>query len=81
MNDFSCDVKDDLESQDDEPDMNGQLCDVNGLAKFFKVKPSRIYAETKKKGPDTIPMIRIGKYCRFHPPTVIKWFQKKTIPK
>lgn len=55
-----------------------ELEEIKTMARILKVPVSRLYSETRRKGPDTIPMVRIGKYCRFHPPSVIAFFQAQT---
>lgn len=55
-----------------------ELKDITTTAKILSVPVSRLYSETRKRGENTIPMIRIGKYCRFHVPSVIAYFQKQT---
>ena len=65
-----------------EPGIEGMaellnLLTVAGLAKALKVAPSWVYARTRIKGADTIPMIRCGKYPRFHLPEVIDWLKRQ----
>jgi hypothetical protein len=55
-----------------------ELKDIGTMAKILSIPVSRLYSETRRKGPDTIPLVRIGKYCRFHVPSVIAYFQKQT---
>jgi hypothetical protein len=55
-----------------------ELKDINTMAKILSIPVSRLYSETRKRGESTIPVIRIGKYCRFHVPAVIAYFQKQT---
>ena len=55
-----------------------ELKDISTMAKILSVPVSRLYSETRRKGLDTIPMVRIGKYCRFFPPAAIAYFQRQT---
>jgi hypothetical protein len=55
-----------------------ELKDIKTMAKILSVPVSRLYSETRKRGGNTIPVIRIGKYCRFHVPEVIAFFQAQT---
>ena len=55
-----------------------ELKDIKAMARILSIPVSRLYSETRRKGPDTIPLVRIGKYCRFHAPSVIAYFQKQT---
>lgn len=59
--------------------MNEPLKTVEELADFLNVKKSWVYKETRQKGPDTIPMIRVGRYPRFDIPTTLEWFKKKSM--
>jgi excisionase family DNA binding protein len=56
--------------------MNEQLITVKELGEKLKVPHSFIYSRTRQKGPDTIPMIRVGKYCRFRLSEVLAWLEK-----
>ena len=58
-----------------------ELLTVDEMAKCLGVKPSRLYQETRKRGEDTIPCVRIGKYIKFtNPDGVVKWFNRKYNP-
>lgn len=54
------------------------LIDINALAKKLNVPVSRLYSETRRRGENTIPVVRIGKYCRFDAVEVINFFRKQT---
>ena len=56
--------------------MNEQLLTVDELAKELKAPRSWIYSRTRQKGPNTIPVIRVGKYCRFRLKEVLDWLEK-----
>ncbi len=51
-----------------------KLLDPKELAAKLNVPLSWIYAETRKK---TIPMLKIGKYCRFREADVLEWLEKR----
>ena len=55
-----------------------ELKDIETMAKILSIPVSRLYSETRRKGPGTIPLVRIGKYLRFFPPAVISYFQEQT---
>lgn len=48
----------------------------NEMAEILRTPLSWIYSQTRKKGKDTIPMIRVGKYMRFKKEEVLGWIQK-----
>ena len=56
--------------------MNEKLLTVDELAKELSTPPSWIYSRTRQKGPNTIPVIRVGKYCRFRLEEVLAWLEK-----
>ena len=58
--------------------MNEELLTVQGLADELKTPVSWVYGQTRKKGPSTIPMIRVGKYCRFRLGDVLAWLERKS---
>lgn len=49
---------------------------VDEMAAVLKVPKSWLYARTRQKGKDIIPMIRIGKYVRFEADSVITWVRQ-----
>jgi len=55
--------------------MNEKLLTVSELARELKTPPSWIYSRTRQTGPDTIPMIKVGKYCRFNFQEVLSWLK------
>lgn len=50
---------------------------IKELSEILRVKESWVYDKTRRKGPDTIPVIRAGKYCRFSIDEVMAWLKKK----
>ncbi len=49
-----------------------QLVDVHEMARILQVPVSWLYQRTRRK---TIPCVRVGKYVRFEPMTVIAHYQ------
>ena len=54
-----------------------KLLTVSDLAAYLNVPKSWVYQRTRQRGPNSIPMIRCKKYCRFHLPTLLEWLQKQ----
>jgi excisionase family DNA binding protein len=52
-----------------------ELLTVDEVAERLKVKRSWIYFRTMQTGVDSIPRVKIGKYLRFNPITVMKWIE------
>jgi excisionase family DNA binding protein len=57
--------------------MTGKLIGVNELSEVLGVPPSWVYTRTRLKGSNTIPCIRVGKYCKFNLDDVMKWLEKQ----
>ncbi len=49
---------------------------VDELARELQVPKSWVYSRTRIKGPDQIPHLRCGKYCRFDFEEVLAWLQQ-----
>lgn len=60
-------------------DLN-ELLTSNELAEKLKVPKSFFYAPCRRKGPDAIPCVRVGKYIRYRMPEVLEWIEKRTQP-
>jgi hypothetical protein len=54
-----------------------ELLTIEEIAKKMKVPVSFFYAPCRRKGPDAIPCIRLGKYLRYHEPTVLAHFSRQ----
>ncbi|UCE08542.1 MAG: helix-turn-helix domain-containing protein [bacterium] len=55
-----------------------ELLTIDQMCEIFKVDPSWFYKETRrKKSPDTIPVVRIGKYLRFRLSEVMAWLEAR----
>jgi excisionase family DNA binding protein len=50
---------------------------VEEMAEILRVKKSWLYQQTMRKGPGTIPRIKVGKHLRFVPDDVQKWILRK----
>ena len=57
--------------------MEMMLLDVNDIARELKIPKTWIYSRTRLKGPERIPHVKIGKYCRFRIQDVIEWLEQK----
>lgn len=57
-----------------------ELLTVEEIAERLKVPKSFFYAPCRRKGPDAVPCIRVGKYLRYHEPTVRAHFAKQRRP-
>jgi len=54
-----------------------KLVGVNELADTLGVPPSWVYSRTRETGPDAIPRIKVGKYCRFVLDDVLDWLKSQ----
>ena len=50
---------------------------IDELAEKWRVPKSWLYARTRQKGPEAIPVIKMGKYCRFSESDVMEWLERK----
>lgn len=57
--------------------MNDNFLSVNELAEFLNVPKSWIYSRTRETGPDAMPSIKVGKYCRFVLDDVLDWLKNQ----
>jgi excisionase family DNA binding protein len=53
--------------------MDQALLTVDELAGKLKVPKSWVYYKAKEKGPNKLPLIRVGKYLRFESDQVMNW--------
>jgi len=60
---------------ENDPD---ELLTVEEIAVKMKVPTSFFYAPCRRRGPDAIPVLQIGKYLRYHYPTVRAYFAKRS---
>ncbi len=54
-----------------------ELLTIDQQAERLKVKKSWLYAQTRQKGPDSIPVLRVGKYLRFRSTEVETWLRER----
>ena len=54
-----------------------KLLGVNELAETLSVPKSWVYSRTREIGPDAMPMIKVGKYCRFVLNDVLDWLKSQ----
>jgi len=52
--------------------------DIDELAKILGIKRSWVYGQTRLRGADAIPCLRVGKYLRFDLPKVLCWLEKRS---
>ena len=57
--------------------MSQNLLNVDELAEKLHVPKSWVYARTRERDRDAIPMVKVGKYCRFFFPDVLDWLENK----
>ncbi|MCG6535551.1 MAG: helix-turn-helix domain-containing protein [Syntrophales bacterium LBB04] len=54
---------------------DAEFLTVTELAARLKMKLSFFYAPTRRKGPEAIPCVKIGKYIRYQLPDVMMWIK------
>ena len=54
-----------------------ELKTLNELAEILKVKRAWVYQQTFKKGPGSIPRLKVGKHLRFDMEAVERWILKR----
>ena len=57
--------------------MNQNLLTVDELAESLSVQKSWVYSRTRETGPDSMPRIKVGKYCRFVLDDVLEWLKSQ----
>ncbi len=57
--------------------MDQNLLTVGELAEFLSVPKSWVYSRTRQTGPDSMPRIKVGKYCRFVLNDVLDWLKNQ----
>lgn len=66
-----------LSKLNSEPSAVDKLLTVQEMAERLRVPVSWIYNYSRQKGPGSIPVVRVGKYCRFVEADVLQWLAKK----
>ena len=54
--------------------LDTKLVNVQEMARILGVAESWLYERTRR-GPKAIPLVRLGKYVRFRPDQVVKFFE------
>ena len=54
-----------------------KLLDVEQIAAELNVPTSWVYGQTRITDGSGMPHLKIGKYCRFRLPEVMKWLQQR----
>ena len=57
--------------------MNQNLLSVEELSQVLNVKKSWVYSRSRETGPDAMPTVKVGKYCRFILDDVMDWLKKQ----
>ena len=57
--------------------MNQNFLSVEELSRFLKVPKSWVYLRSRENGPDAMPKVKVGKYCRFLLDDVMDWLKKQ----
>ena len=55
--------------------MDEHLLTVEELSETLKVPRSWVYSRTRETGPNAMPRIKVGKYCRFFLDDVLDWLK------
>ena len=56
----------------------GELATVDELSREYKVPRSFFYTPGRRKGPDAVPCLRIGRYLRYDRRAVREYFLKRS---
>lgn len=54
-----------------------ELLTGDELCQKLRVKQSFLYSPSRRKGPDAIPCVRIGKYLRYNLGAVKQWIERQ----
>ena len=57
--------------------MHQNLLSVKEISEILNVPCSWIYGRTRERGPDSMPRIKVGKYCRFELEKVMEWLKSQ----
>ncbi len=56
-----------------------ELVTLQDVASRLKVRPSFLYAPSRRKGPDPIPCVKVGKYLRYDLDEVREWLERQQV--
>ena len=57
--------------------MSQNLLSVEELSQVLNVHKSWVYSRSRETGPDAMPKVKVGKYCRFILDDVMEWLKKQ----
>lgn len=57
--------------------MYQNLLSVEELSESLNVPKSWVYSRTRETGPNSMPRIKVGKYCRFVLDDVLDWLKSQ----
>jgi excisionase family DNA binding protein len=60
-----------------EKNMYQNLLSVEELSESLNVPKSWVYSRTRETGPNSMPRIKVGKYCRFVLDDVLDWLKSQ----
>jgi len=66
-------VREAKHTSENDPDA---LLTIDEVSKILKVPKSFLYAPCRRKGPDPIPCVKIGKYLRYYLRAVMEWIER-----
>ena len=58
-------------------DGQAELLTILEISARLKMKPSFFYAPVRRKGPDAIPSLKVGKYLRYRLHDVMAWIERQ----
>lgn len=58
-------------------DDQAELLTIEEISAHLKMKPSFFYAPVRRKGPDAIPSLKVGKYLRYRLHDVLAWIERQ----
>jgi excisionase family DNA binding protein len=59
--------------------MKQDFITVDELAESLRVPKSWVYSRTRETGPESMPVIKVGKYRRFVLADVLAWLEKRDV--
>ena len=54
-----------------------EILTISEIAARLKMKPSFFYAPVRRKGPEAIPCLKVGRYIRYRLPDVMAWIERQ----
>jgi hypothetical protein len=59
-------------------DSDDRKLNPDELAARLQVPISWVYKQTRERGPDAMPFLKVGKYCRFELEKVLEWSRRRS---